>query len=178
MRAGRAWALLCLLVLAACSSTPARSASQNAPEPISPITRAPTPSPTVAADTPRCPGSGVVGGALGMALGDVRSTPLPESAVMCEYDGMRTAAGAMTGVSLSLGKGVDATRFAGVRGSYAGQGQTDVPGVGDEAFTVSSPAPGLIVTHLIARRGDLLIILSAQATLEQEIGLVNAIFAG
>jgi hypothetical protein len=58
-----------------------------------------------------------------MALGDVRATPLPQAAVMCEYDGMRTAAGAMTGVSLSLGRGVDAARFAGVRGSYAGQGR-------------------------------------------------------
>jgi hypothetical protein len=177
MRAGRACALLGLLVLAACSS-PARSASQNAPQPITTIDRTPTTAPTADANAPRCPGSAVVGSALGMALGDVRATPLPQAAVMCEYDGMRTAAGAMTGVSLSLGRGVDAARFAGVRGSYAGQGQADVPGVGDEAFTVSSAAPGLIVTHLIARRGDFLVILSAQASLEQEIGLVNAIFAG
>jgi hypothetical protein len=115
-----------------------------------------------------------------MALGDVRATALPEAAVMCEYDGMRTAAGAMTGVSLSIGRGVDAAHFAEVRGSYSSQGLglTDVPGVGDEAFTVSMPAPGLIVTHLIARRGELLVTLSAQATLEQEIGLVNAVFAG
>src|SRR5262245_58900433 len=148
MRAGRVCALLGLLVLAACSSTPARSASQNAPQPITTVTRAPTPSPTLAANAPKCPGSASVGNALGMALGDVRATALPEAAVMCEYDGMRTAAGAMTGVSLSIGRGVDAAHFAAVRGSYSSQGLglTDVPGVGDEAFTVSMPAPGLIVT--------------------------------
>jgi hypothetical protein len=180
MRAGRACALLALLVLTACSSAPARSASQNAPKPITTVTRTPNAPATLAADGPHCPASSVVGSALGMVLGDVRATPLPESGVVCEYDGMRTAAGAMTGVSLSLGRGVDASRFASVRASYEGQALllTDVPGVGDEAFTVSMPAPGLIVNQLIVRRGDLLVTLSAQATLEQEIVLVKAIFAG
>jgi hypothetical protein len=120
----------------------------------------------------------VVGAALGMALGEVQETILPQSGVVCDYDGMRTAVGQLTGVSLSIGKGVDAARFAGVRASYAERGVflTDLPNIGDEAFTLSTPAPGLVVTTLIARKGDILVTLSAQATLEQEIALARQIF--
>ena len=117
---------------------------------------------------------------MGMVLGGVQETFLPQSGVVCDYDGMRTAAGAMTGVSLSIGNGVDSARFAGVRASYAERGVflTDLSAIGDEAFTLSTPAPGLVVTTLIARKGDVLVTLSAQATLEQEIALVTVIFGG
>ena len=117
---------------------------------------------------------------MGMVLGGVQETFLPQSGVVCDYDGMRTAAGAMTGVSLSIGNGVDAARFAGVRASYAERGVflTDVSAIGDEAFTLSTAAPGLVVTTLIARKGDVLVTLSAQATLVQEIALVKVIFGG
>jgi len=117
---------------------------------------------------------------LGMALGGVQETFLPQSGVVCDYDGMRTAVGAMTGVSLSIGKGVDAARFAGVRASYAERGVflTDLSVIGDEAFTLSTPAPGLVVTTLIVRKGEVLVTLSAQATLEQEMALINMILGG
>ena len=122
----------------------------------------------------------VVGQSLGMALGGVQETFLPQSGVVCDYDGMRTAVGALTGVSLSIGKGVDAARFAGVRASYAERGifLTDLSAIGDEAFTLSTPAPGLVVTTLIARKGEVLVTLSAQATLEQEVALVRMLFGG
>ena len=105
---------------------------------------------------------------MGMVLGGVQETFLPQSGVVCDYDGMRTAAGAMTGVALSIGNGVDSARFAGVRASYAERGVflTDLSAIGDEAFTLSTPAPGLVVITLIARRGDVLVTLSAQASLE------------
>ena len=179
MRVGRAGVLLAVLMTAGCTSG---APPQWAPRDQSPA-RTTTPPPTYTAATPaeggpRCPTSALVGQALGMALGGVQETFLPQSGVVCDYDGMRTAAGAMTGVSLSIGKGVDAARFAGVRASYAERGVflTDLSAIGDEAFTLSTPAPGLVVTTLIARKADVLVTLSAQATLDQEIALVKVIF--
>lgn len=181
MRVRRAGLLLAVLLASGCSSGAPPQWAPRAPSPVHTV----TPAPTVAVATPaeggpRCPTSTVVGPALGMVLGNVQETFLPQSGVVCDYDGMRTAAGTMTGVSLSIGKGVDAARFAGVRASYAERGLflTDLSVLGDEAFTLSAPAPGLVVTTLIARKRDVLVTLSAQATLEQEIALVNQIFAG
>jgi hypothetical protein len=181
VRVGRAGVLLVVLMAAGCSSGPTPQWAPRASSPVHPV----TPAPTVAVATPaeggpRCPTSAVVGPALGMVLGGVQETFLPQSGVVCDYDGMRTAAGAMTGVSLSVGKGVDAAQFAGVRASYAERGLflTDLSGIGDEAFTLSTPAPGLVVTTLIARKSDILVTLSAQATLEQETALVRTIFGG
>ena len=181
MRVGRAGVLLAVLMAAGCSSG---APPQWAPGGASPGQSA-APAPTFAVATPaeggpRCPASTLVGPALGMVLGGVQETFLPQSGVVCDYDGMRTAAGAMTGVSLSIGNGVDSARFAGVRASYAERGVflTDLSAIGDEAFTLSTAAPGLVVTTLIARKGDVLVTLSAQATLVQEIALVKVIFGG
>lgn len=181
MRVGRAGVLLAVLMAAGCSSG---APPQWDPRGAGPGQSA-TPAPTFAVATPaeggpRCPASTVVGPALGMVLGGVKETFLPQSGVVCDYDGMRTAAGAMTGVSLSIGNGVDSARFAGVRASYVERGifLTDLSAIGDEAFTLSTAAPGLVVTTLITRKGDVLVTLSAQATLQQEIALVKVIFGG
>jgi hypothetical protein len=181
VRVGRAGVLLAVLMAAGCSSgAPPQWAPRN-PNPVhSASTAATFTAATPAEGGPRCPTSPVVGQALGMALGEVHETFLPQSGVVCDYDGMRTAVGALTGVSLSIGKGVDAARFAGVRASYAERGVflTDLSAIGDEAFTLSTPAPGLVVTTVIVRKADTLVTLSAQATLEQELALVRMIIGG
>ncbi len=181
MRVGRAGALLAVLMVAGCSSGAPPEWAPRGPSPAHPTTPADTFVPATPAEGgPRCPTSALVGQSLGMALGGVQETFLPQSGVVCDYDGMRTAVGALTGVSLSIGKGVDAARFAGVRASYAERGifLTDLSAIGDEAFTLSTPAPGLVVTTLIARKGEVLVTLSAQATLEQEVALVRMLFGG
>lgn len=179
MRAVRIGGLVAVLVAGGCSAAP-RESPDSGPPVVVATTSDPIVPATFAPDSPRCPPSATVGAALGMTLGTVEENAMPQSSVSCEYDGMRSGAGTITGVSLSIGRGVDAAQFAQVRESYVGRGLyvTEVAGVGDQAFTTSTAAPGLVVTHLVAVRAGLFVTLSAQASLDQEISLVRAILSG
>jgi len=104
-----------------------------------------------------------VNAALGTAV-TARHLDTNPPATVCTYAGgtpSRT-------VIVRFQTGQDTNTFADDKAVYdsGGQTATDVSGYGDEAFTSALPVPGSIgVTTLVARKGDIEVLISAPTTL-------------
>jgi hypothetical protein len=105
-----------------------------------------------------------VNAALGTALGGRHiDTSSPPTSV-CTYSGGT----ASRSVIIRFQTGQDASSFAGDKATLNGSGQqtTDVSGFGDEAYAYVLTVPGgIAVTTLVARKGDVVVLISASTAL-------------
>jgi hypothetical protein len=105
-----------------------------------------------------------VNAALGTAVGGrhIDNSNLP--ATVCTYSGGTAA----KTVVIRFQTGQDSFTFADDKASLSSNGQqiTDVSGYGDEAYTSVLTAPGgIAVTTLVARKGDVVVLISAPTAL-------------
>ena len=172
-------ALLALILLTGCgSSTAGGSPPAGPPAPGAATTPADG---TAGADTggtgigggPQCPEDQVIMSTLGVTVahrqGPIRDAPMT---ILCDYDGPM-ADGKTANITLRMQTHTSASDYADFRTRSESYGITDRTGIGDQAFTyVFGPKSGQLIA-LVARKGDLLIYLASQASLEQEAALVN-----
>jgi hypothetical protein len=105
-----------------------------------------------------------VNAALGTALGGRHIDTSNPPTTVCTYSGGT----ASRSVIVRFQVGQDASTFAGDKATLNGSGQqtTDVSGYGDEAYTYVLAAPGgITVTTMLARKGDVVVLISASTAL-------------
>jgi hypothetical protein len=105
-----------------------------------------------------------VNAALGMALGGRHIDTSNPPTTVCTYSGGT----ASKSVIIRFQPGQDTYSFAGDKATLNGSGQqtSDVSGYGDEAYAYVLSAPGgITVTTLVARKGDVVVLVSASTAL-------------
>ncbi len=158
-----------LLGLVGCTATPV-------PTPPQPTTAPPSASTTAAEAAPggldcsKAPEE-VVGAALQLNLVHPKQT-VNQNVVVCQYEG----GGVDTMVRFQTESDADA--FARGKKGFTDSGQrvTDLGGFFDEAYTSTLGAGEVVQNTLVARKGDIEILVTSAANFEQEKKLVTELF--
>ncbi|MCC8243786.1 hypothetical protein [Saccharothrix luteola] len=151
-------AVVALLALAACTSTPPSTPTTEPPP-------APTATDSAGVNCEDAPAD-VVGAALQLRLNHPRQT-IADNVVRCTYDGGTTEVRFETGATPAS--------FAEGRAEH---GQvTDLPGFHDEAYRATAVTGEVVRTAVVARAGTVEITVTSGATAEQARQLVNDLFA-
>ncbi|NUT92680.1 MAG: hypothetical protein HOY78_11735 [Saccharothrix sp.] len=157
-----------LLVLAGCTSAPA-----PAPAPTTGSTETATSTTQAASGSLTCENApeDVVGAALQLNLKHPKET-LNGIVVVCQYEG----GGANTMVRFQQESDADA--FAQGKKGFTDSGQrvTDLPGFFDEAYTSTLGTGEVVQNTVVARKGDVEILVTSGANFEQEKKLVTELF--
>lgn len=147
-----------------------------APAPAPPVT---TTSPPTSTQSPAAAGDldcskapeEVVGAALHLNLSHPKQT-VNQNVVVCQYDG----GGVNTTVRFQSESDADA--FAQGKKGFTDSGQrvTDLSGFFDEAYTSTLGAGEVVQNTLVARKGDIEVLVTSAANFEQEKKLVTELF--
>ncbi|MBB5957719.1 hypothetical protein FHS29_004314 [Saccharothrix tamanrassetensis] len=160
-------AVLGLIVLAGCTSTPHSAPATGGTTPSTPAT---TPSEVAGISCAKAP-EDVVGAALQLNLNHPRET-INGTVVTCQYDG----GGASTMVRFQTKS--DAAAFAKGKEEFGGNGQKvkDLPDFHDNAYTGTLGTGEVVQNTLVARKGPVEILVTSGANFEQEKKLVTQLF--
>jgi hypothetical protein len=125
---------------------------------------------------PQCPAGTDVGQTLGITVTHADDPVRNDTSVVCGYGGTR-ADGGGTGATIRLQTGDAQREYEALKGTAGAQGYptTDKSGVGDEAFTYSIARANL--DFLVARKGEFVVFISAQASFDQEVALANLLIS-
>jgi hypothetical protein len=128
---------------------------------------------------PQCPADADITKTLGITVtNDNDPVRSGTTSVVCGYNGKR-ADGGGTAVQVHMVIGRDAkAEYDGLKTAAVDQHYTtsDRSGIGDEAFTFANSAYN--VNFLVVLKGDKVVDISAQATVDKEVDLASLVFAG
>jgi hypothetical protein len=114
---------------------------------------------------PACPTAATIKTELGL---DVKEATIEGNAPVrvCQF-----APGGTTGSAIVRFQGKeDAQQFATAKQIFKDSGQpvTDVTGLGDEAYSSTLGSSKIVINTIVARKGSLEVLITSQASLEQE----------
>jgi hypothetical protein len=162
-------------LLAGCASTPPSGTDNSGPdsEASTPVDVATPTGPTAA------PGCALAPVSLIKETLNLDVNPPSQSTADSETECTYLPVGGANAVVIRFAVDEDATSFAGRRhdSDSSGEPTSDVPGVGDEAYSSTTEFGETITIATTARKGTVVIELVADATVDKEKALLTRLFA-